>query len=96
MGVNCHAIFISKLGESKLSRRCLSLDDIMEIPSKESRATYEQLKSLMLARRSIRDFRDKEVEREVIDKIINAASTSPMGLPPSDVEILVLDGLEAV
>ena len=68
----------------------------MEIPSKESRATYEQLKSLMLARRSIRDFRDKEVEREVIDKIINAASTSPMGLPPSDVEILVLDGLEAV
>jgi len=71
--------------------RCLSPEDIIEMPSRESRATYEELKSLMLSRRSVRDFSDKEIEREVINKIINAASTSPMGIPPSDVEILVLD-----
>lgn len=76
--------------------RDLFPNDLFEIPHKESRANYEQLKSLMLSRRSIRDFKDKGVEREVIDKIISAASTAPMGIPPSDVEILVLNGRDKV
>jgi len=76
--------------------RDLFPDDIMKIPSKGARAAYEQLKSLMIARRSVRNFKDRAVEHELIDKIIDAASTAPMGLPPADTEIVVLHGSEKV
>ena len=55
-------------------------------------ADFGQLNNLMLGRRSVRDFKPQEIEPEVIDKIIQAASTAPMGIPPSDVGILVLKG----
>lgn len=42
-------------------------------------------------RRSIREFRDKAIEPAVIEKILEAATTSPVGLPPSDVNVLLLD-----
>ena len=70
--------------------------DIIPMPSKESRARYNQLKALMTGRRSVRNFKEREVETAVIKKIISAASTAPMGLPPSDVEILVLQGRKKV
>lgn len=76
--------------------RELSSDDILEMPAGASRASYDQLKALMLGRRSIRNFKDREVGRDSIDMIIDAASTAPMGIPPSDVEILVLHGREKV
>ena len=68
----------------------------MDIPSEENRAGYEELMALMLARRSIREFDDRGVEQEKIDKILVAASTAPMGIPPSDVEVLVVNGKEKV
>jgi nitroreductase len=40
----------------------------------------------------VRDFQEREVEREIIDKIVVAASTAPMGMPPSEVNVLVLAG----
>ena len=76
--------------------RALSPDDILEIPASTSRASYDVLKALMVGRRSIRNFKDREIERSSIDMIIDAASTAPMGIPPSDVEILVLNGREKV
>jgi len=36
------------------------------------------------------------VEKALIDKILNAATTAPMGIPPSDVNILILDSPEKV
>jgi nitroreductase len=36
------------------------------------------------------------VEREVIDKILDAASSAPMGIPPSEVSVLVLAGRDKV
>lgn len=65
--------------------------DLIPLPDKASRADYEQLFDLLLSRRSVRSFRDLVVESEMIDKIVAAVATAPMGLPPSDVEILVLD-----
>lgn len=76
--------------------RDLFENDIIPIPPLKDRATYEQLYSLLLARRSTRCFQERPVEREITEKIIAAVSTAPMGLPPSDVEILVLDGREKV
>ena len=50
----------------------------------------------MHARRSIREFKDKEVPREVIEQILKVVRTAPMGLPPSDVHVLALESPEKV
>jgi len=83
-------------GAIKILGREFHQEDIINLPSKEQLATYEQLHSLMLRRRSIRDFKDKPVEPEIIDKIIRSCSTAPMGIPPSDVGLLILNGKEKV
>lgn len=76
--------------------RTLSEKDITEIPKTKERATYDQLFALMHARRSIRKFKDRRIASEVIERIIEAVKTAPMGIPPSDVEILVFEGREKV
>jgi ferredoxin len=76
--------------------RTFSPADVLPLPPAEARANYEQLLSLLQARRSVRDFHDRPVEPEVIEKIIQAAATAPMGIPPSDVGLLVLNGKEKV
>ncbi|MCU0849342.1 MAG: nitroreductase family protein [Spirochaetes bacterium] len=76
--------------------RSLAPGDMVPMPPKERRAGYDQLRNLMISRRSVRDFRDDAVDRGLTEKIIAAASTSPMGLPPSDVEVLVLEGRDSV
>ncbi|MGE5372441.1 MAG: nitroreductase family protein [Solirubrobacterales bacterium] len=70
--------------------------DRIPLPPREAAATYEQLNNLMLRRRSIRSYKKKEVEPEVIQKILDAAVTAPMGLPPSEVEVTVFAGFDKV
>ena len=48
--------------------RTLSSRDFIQIPSKEEKTSYRELYSLVLARRSVRDFQDREVEPDIIDK----------------------------
>jgi uncharacterized ferredoxin-like protein len=74
----------------------MSADDVVELPKLEDRADYEGLKSLMLSRRSVRDYKKQRVEHEIIERILEAAATAPNGLGSSDVEVLVLDGNEKV
>ncbi|MDD4638061.1 MAG: nitroreductase family protein [Bacteroidales bacterium] len=69
----------------------MSSDDLYALPPKEDAASYEQLLALMQRRRSIREFTDKEVSPELIEQILFAARCAPMGLPPSDVYVLILD-----
>lgn len=76
--------------------RTLSPDDFFDIPPKNERANYQQLLNLLTSRRSMRVFKDKPVEQEHIDNIVKAVSTAPMGLPPSDVEILIFNGRKRV
>lgn len=57
---------------------------------------YEAINSLFLKRRSCRAFKDKEVERDDIDKIINSAATAAVSLPPSEVKVLVINGKDKV
>lgn len=76
--------------------RDLAGSDILPLPLKEALSNYDQLKALLLTRRSVREYQDKDVPQDVIDKIISAAATAPMGIPPSDVEVLVLKGREKV
>jgi len=87
-----HCMAICPTGAIEIFGRELSPKDLYDLPKKESTSGYEQLLSLLQRRRSIRDFKDKNVEPEFIEKILTAAKTAPMGLPPSDVNVLILNG----
>ncbi len=45
-------------------------------------------------RRSVRTFKNEPVERPLIEKILEAAATAPMGMPPHSTRVLVLDRRE--
>jgi len=70
--------------------RDLTPEDCDTIPAVGERAGYPQLMNRMLARRSVRSFTSRPVEREVLDQILAAAATAPMGLPPSEVGVLIM------
>lgn len=53
-------------------------------------AGIEPLEALMVRRRSARGFTDQPVPRDTLGRIISAATTAPMGFPPSEVEVTVL------
>ena len=76
--------------------RDLLPSDLVEMPASDSMADYAQLYTLLLSRRSIRDYQEKDVGEGVIQKILDAASTAPMGFPPSEVGVLVLETREKV
>src|SRR5512145_2396743 len=77
-----HCAAVCPTGAITVEGRDILPDSFLDIPLKEARSGYEELMALMLTRRSIREFEDKEVEQEKINKILEAASTAPMGLPP--------------
>ena len=55
---------------------------------------YEEFIDFLRVRRSVRVFKDRPVERGVIEKILDAAATAPMGFPPHTTEVVVLDERE--
>ncbi len=89
-----HCMAICPTGAIQITGRTLSPEDMFVLPAAETAAGYDQINNLFIRRRSIREFVDKPVPPEVIEKILAAARTSPMGLPPSDVNVLVLDSKE--
>ncbi|MCL2324984.1 MAG: nitroreductase family protein [Proteobacteria bacterium] len=74
--------------------RTLAPEHIFPLPGRCARASYEQLLGMLQSRRSIRKFKDEPVASHMIEKILDAAKTAPMGLPPSDVNVLVLGSRE--
>ena len=50
-----------------------------QIPGEESLKNSEEFKSFMLKRRSIRDFSDEPVSKEIIKNIISVANSAPSG-----------------
>lgn len=91
---HCMAVCPQKAIE--ISGREMTVDDRIDLSEMKDKASYEQLKNLMIGRRSIREFKDQEPGEELIQKIIDAAVSAPMGLPPSDVHLLVIKGKDKV
>ncbi len=91
-----HCMAICQKGAIEIHGRTLSPDDLFILPNREAVASYDQVQNLLKSRRSIREFKDKPVEKEIVEKIINASMTAPMGIPPSDVHLLVLGSKEKV
>jgi nitroreductase len=80
----------------QINGRELSADDLIDFSGMKEKASYKNLSNLMVGRRSIRDYKEKEIPAELIEKIIVAAVTAPMGIPPSDVNLLVIQGKDKV
>lgn len=82
-------------GAIEISGRTLDPSHGFDLGRTEKIADYGQLLGLLQRRRSIRDFLEKEVPTAVVNQILEAAATAPMGIPPSDVGVLVLQGVKA-
>jgi len=91
-----HCMAICPTGAIRILGRTLSPEDLFDLPERELATPYAPLHALLQRRRSIREFQARPIESELIDKILAAAQTAPMGIPPSDVHVLVLDGQEHV
>lgn len=95
--VGCgHCMAICPKGAIKINGRCISQQDLFNLPKTKETASYKSLLALLQRRRSVREFKDIPVEKELIEKVIEAAQTAPMGIPPSDVNVLILDTKEKV
>lgn len=83
-------------GAVSVSGRDMSAADVFDLSPDPAGVTYEQLMALLERRRSCRDFTSQDVDPELVDKILAAVATSPVGIPPSEVGVLVLHGRERV
>lgn len=90
----CMAICPS--GAATVSGRCLSPADRLPLPPAEAMAGDAQLAALLLRRRSRRHFEEREVPRELVERVIELASTAPIGVPPSEVRLTVFHGRDKV
>ncbi|MEM2838524.1 MAG: nitroreductase family protein [Thermoplasmata archaeon] len=79
-------------GSITVKGRRMSPECVIPLPTREKCASADQIEALLLRRRSVRNFERKAVEKGIIEHIIRIASSAPMGLPPSDVSVLVLEG----
>jgi nitroreductase/NAD-dependent dihydropyrimidine dehydrogenase PreA subunit len=97
-GLGCvacgHCAAVCPHGCITVEGRDMAAADIIPLPAAGERANFDQLNALLLSRRSIREYQAREVEQELIDKILAAATTAPMGIPPSDVGVVVIKGRE--
>jgi len=86
-----HCMMICPTDAIRIEGRMLFANDLFELPDKSAVPAYSAYLTLLQRRRSIRDFKDQPIEPEKINQILEAAQTAPMGLPPSDVHVLVLE-----
>ncbi|KGK82444.1 nitroreductase [Desulfosporosinus sp. HMP52] len=86
-----HCMTICPKEAIKISGRCLTSEDLFSLSKETKPPAYEEILNLFQQRRSIREFRAVPVEKEILEKVIEAAQTCPMGLPPSDVNLIVFD-----
>ena len=91
-----HCMMVCPSGSIAVTGRKLAPGDVVDLPAASLRATFDQLEALYLSRRSIRRFREEAVPREAIDKVIAAAATAPMGIPPWEVGVTVYHGRDKV
>jgi ferredoxin len=83
-------------GAISVSGRDLGSSDVTDLAPATERAAYPELLALLRHRRSVREFTAEPVASETIDRLLEAAVTAPMGVPPSEVGVLVLEGRERV
>jgi len=89
-------MLVCPTGAISVTGRGLSPQDVFDLSAGISRSGLDQLEGLLTTRRSMRNFTDKEVSPELIDRILRVAATAPMGIPPSEVGVVVFHGRDKV
>ena len=83
-------------GEDAIRVRGRRIDASDLAPLTGRGATFPELDALMLRRRSARRFTPQPVEHDRLVRILSAASCAPMGIPPTEVGVVVVEGREQV
>jgi Fe-S-cluster-containing hydrogenase component 2 len=91
-----HCMMVCPVDCIQVSGRKLLPTDVVADSSSKGSTDYNSLFHLMKKRRSIRKYKNEPVSRETLDQIVNAITTAPMGIPPSDVELLIFPTGEKV
>jgi ferredoxin len=91
-----HCMTVCPSGAVRVSGRRFSPGDVVEFPSDAQPATPDQFDALLLTRRSVRKFTDREIARPDVDRILAMTSTAPMGIPPTEVGVVVFHGRDKV
>jgi len=91
-----HCMMVCPSGSITVTGRGLLPGDVVDLPPRQAQASAESLAALMLARRSVRRFDEREVPGDVLDKIVEMAQTAPMGIPPWDVGCMTIRGRQRV
>jgi len=69
-------------------------DNLIKLP--DNKVDYLQFINFISTRRSIRNFKDKPVEKDVAEKIIDALRYAPYGAEPNKVEITVVNNRNVI
>ncbi len=64
--------------------------DFFELPEYEQGSLEKPFYNLIYTRRAVRNFKDKPVPKELLEKIVDAISFAPPGFPPVKTKILVV------
>ena len=91
-----HCMMVCPEGSIAVTGRGISPEDLLPLPPLEERGNEDALAALMRARRSVRRFKDLEVDPALLDRIVAMASSGPMGIPPWDVGCVIVCGRERV
>ena len=91
-----HCMLVCPEGAITVQGRGISPDDLFTLPPKADRASAESLAALMESRRSVRRFRETEVDLVLLERILSMASAAPMGIPPWDIGCVIVQGRSKV
>lgn len=91
-----HCMMVCPDGNITVTGRGISPDDLLPLPAREEMASADALAALMESRRSVRRFKDREVAPELLERVVEMASSAPMAIPPWDVGCVVVRGRDKV
>jgi ferredoxin len=91
-----HCMMVCPEGSVRVTGRGISPEDLVPLPSPEERASADALAALMRARRSVRRFTDEDVDMELLERIVDMATSGPMGIPPWDIGCVTVRGRDEV
>jgi len=70
--------------------------DFFELPRVEQGSMQQSFFDLIQTRRAVRNFKDKPVPRELLEKIVEAISFAPPGFPPLKPKLVVVQDTELI
>jgi nitroreductase/NAD-dependent dihydropyrimidine dehydrogenase PreA subunit len=91
-----HCMMVCPTGSVTVTGRGISPEDLQPLPAGDGKAGIEALEALLRSRRSIRRFAEREVEPELLERIVELAACAPMGIPPWDVGCVIVRGRDQV